>query len=203
MGWADQGGHQVLRGRDLVEPSGLAAVHLFRSVRTPSEPAPGLHRTDAAGRHLAGRVRRPSSIRCGIVGAGCAASSVLVLRAKNLATNVFNANSLLHRSPEETHTAVSLGYAGNVMWGADYPHVEGTLTHPGGPSSTRVAMQLCFAGVPEEWTRRMLGGTAIDIYGLDEAEVAKVAASITAPTPEDLASPPAADEVPGYWSGAD
>jgi predicted TIM-barrel fold metal-dependent hydrolase len=120
-----------------------------------------------------------------------------------LATNVFNANSLLHRSPEETHTAVSLGYAGNVMWGADYPHVEGTLTHPDGPSSTRVAMQLCFAGVPEEWTRRMLGGTAIDIYGLDGAEVARVAASISAPTPEDLASPPAADEVPGYWSGAD
>ena len=49
----------------------------------------------------------------------------------------------------------------------------------------------------------MLGGTAIDIYGLDGEEVAKVAASISAPAPANLASPPAADEVPGYWSGAD
>ncbi len=120
-----------------------------------------------------------------------------------MASNVFNANSLLHRSPEETHTAISLGYAGNVLWGADYPHVEGTLTQPSGPSSTRVAMQLCFAGISETWTRAMLGGNAIDVYGLDPNALAKVAERISAPTPADLAAPPPADSVPEYWSGAD
>ena len=121
-----------------------------------------------------------------------------------MASNVFNANSLLHCSPEETHTAISLGYAGNVLWGADYPHVEGTLYPafwlPPAPGS---AMQLSSAGISETWTRAMLGGNAIDVYGLDPNALAKVAERISAPTPADLAAPPPADSVPEYWSGAD
>jgi hypothetical protein len=89
------------------------------------------------------------------------------------------------------------------MWGSDYPHVEGTLHHPSGPSSTRVAMQLSFAGVPERWTRRMLGGTAIEVFGLDAEALAVVAERIAAPGPADLSIPPVPDVVPSYWSGAD
>jgi predicted TIM-barrel fold metal-dependent hydrolase len=120
-------------------------------------------------------------------------------------SNVFLGASLLHRSPHETHIAVSLGYAGNVLWGADYPHVEGAVLYsgPDGPSTTRIAMQLSFAGVSERWTRRMLGGNAIDVYGLDGDALAAVAERISAPTPADLSSPPPQDLVPAYWSGAD
>jgi predicted TIM-barrel fold metal-dependent hydrolase len=118
-------------------------------------------------------------------------------------SNVFIGASLMHRLPAETHIAISEGYAGNVLWGADYPHVEGTLTDPAGPSTTRVAMQHIFAGVPEQWTRRMIGETAIEVYGLDRDALATVAERISAPTPQDLAAPPPPHLVPSYWSGAD
>jgi predicted TIM-barrel fold metal-dependent hydrolase len=118
-------------------------------------------------------------------------------------SNMFLGSSLLHRFPPETHIAVSQGYGSNILWGADYPHVEGTLTNPAGPSTTRVAMQLCFAGVPERWARRMLGGNAIDVYGLDAGALTKVAERISGPTPTDLASPPPPECIPAYWSGAD
>jgi hypothetical protein len=42
----------------------------------------------------------------------------------------------------------------------------------------------------------MLGGNAIDVYGLDRAALATVAARISAPTPADLAGPPPDDLVP-------
>jgi predicted TIM-barrel fold metal-dependent hydrolase len=118
-------------------------------------------------------------------------------------SNVFLGASLLHRYAPETHIAMNQGYAANVMWGSDYPHVEGTLHHPSGPSSTRVAMQLSFAGIPERWVRRMLGGTAIEVFGLDTDALAMVAERISAPTPADLSTPPPRDLVPSYWSGAD
>jgi predicted TIM-barrel fold metal-dependent hydrolase len=98
-------------------------------------------------------------------------------------SNLFLGASLLHRYPPETHIAISQGYGGNILWGADYPHVEGTLTNPSGPSTTRVAIQLCFAGVPERWARKMLGGNAIDVYGLDAEALRQVAERISAPTP--------------------
>jgi hypothetical protein len=64
-------------------------------------------------------------------------------------------------------------------------------------------MQMCFAGVPERWTRRMLGENAIDVYGLDAGALSKVAERISGPTPTDLASPPPPQSIPSYWSGAD
>jgi predicted TIM-barrel fold metal-dependent hydrolase len=119
-------------------------------------------------------------------------------------SNVFVGASLLHRYPPETHIAINLGHAANILWGSDYPHVEGTLSSPAGEmSTTRVAMQLSFAGVPERWTRRMLGENSIDVFGLDEEALTEVAHRISAPTPVDLAAPPPADIVPSYWSGAD
>ena len=121
-----------------------------------------------------------------------------------LRSNVFLGSSLLHRSPAETNIAIDLGFAGNVLWGSDYPHVEGTLDLTSAvESTTRVAMQLCFGNVEEPWARRMLGGNAIDVYGLDADALATVAERISAPAPADLASPLPADVVPSYWSGAD
>jgi predicted TIM-barrel fold metal-dependent hydrolase len=65
------------------------------------------------------------------------------------------------------------------------------------------AMQLSFAGIPERWARRMLGETAIEVFGLDASALAEVATRIAAPAPADLATPPHPDVVPAYWSGAD
>jgi predicted TIM-barrel fold metal-dependent hydrolase len=118
-------------------------------------------------------------------------------------SNVFLAESRIHRYPSEAPIAVSQGYGGNIMWGSDYPHVEGTMCEPDGPSSTRIAMQVCFSHVSERWMRRMLGGNAIEVFGFDRDALAAVAERIEAPLPADLATPPATDLVPSYWNGAD
>jgi predicted TIM-barrel fold metal-dependent hydrolase len=48
-----------------------------------------------------------------------------------------------------------------VMWGADYPHTEGTHPH------TDAALRHTFAGVPRDETRAMLGSNAARAYGFD------------------------------------
>ena len=70
----------------------------------------------------------------------------------------------------------------NTMWGDDYPHAEGTWPH------TRQAMQYTFHDIDETHTRQYLGETAIDVYGLDRAALAQVAAEI-GPTVAELATP--------------
>jgi predicted TIM-barrel fold metal-dependent hydrolase len=83
----------------------------------------------------------------------------------------------------------------NAMWGDDYPHAEGTWPH------TRQAMQFTFHDIDEEHTRRYLGETAIDVYGLDRAQLEKVAAEI-GPTVSEVATPvtPPADEAVGLYA---
>jgi predicted TIM-barrel fold metal-dependent hydrolase len=48
---------------------------------------------------------------------------------------------------------------GTLLWGNDYPHHEGTWPR----SQEALAQQ--FAGVPEDETRRIIGGTAAALYG--------------------------------------
>ena len=48
-----------------------------------------------------------------------------------------------------------------IMWGADYPHLEGTHPH------TAQALRRTFAGVPTDEVAMMLGGNAAAIYGFD------------------------------------
>ena len=47
------------------------------------------------------------------------------------------------------------------MWGADYPHTEGSYPY------SREALRAAFAGATEQETRRMLSGTAAQAYGFD------------------------------------
>ena len=49
----------------------------------------------------------------------------------------------------------------NVMWGNDLPHPEGTYPH------TREWINARFHAVPEAEARQILGGNAVDVYGLD------------------------------------
>jgi len=55
---------------------------------------------------------------------------------------------------------------GNIMWGSDYPHPEGTWPH------TREWLAERFRGVPEDDARRILGLTAAEVYGFDLAALA-------------------------------
>jgi predicted TIM-barrel fold metal-dependent hydrolase len=60
----------------------------------------------------------------------------------------------------------------NLMWGADYPHVESTWP------DTRAHLRFTFSGAPESVTRRVLGDNAIRVFGLDREQLAQVAEKV-------------------------
>ena len=78
---------------------------------------------------------------------------------------------------------------GNLMWGSDYPHSEGTWP------DTHVSLRHTFATVPEEETRRILGENAIGVFHLDRGALREVADRI-GPFPADLAVPLPTDDIP-------
>ncbi len=55
---------------------------------------------------------------------------------------------------------------GNLMWGNDLPHPEGTFPY------TRFWIRERFGDLPDDETRRMLGLTAATVYGVDTAALA-------------------------------
>jgi hypothetical protein len=83
----------------------------------------------------------------------------------------------------------------NLIWGSDYPHCEGTWPH------TPEALRNTFCTVPEDEARLILGETAVDLFRFDREKLAPIAARI-GPTPEELATPLAPDELPKGQSGA-
>jgi predicted TIM-barrel fold metal-dependent hydrolase len=107
--------------------------------------------------------------------------------------NVFVGASFLSRA--EAEGAIRDGYADRLMWGADYPHMEGTF-QVGDTSFTRLSLRFTFAGLPEPTVRDMLGGTAVAVYGLDGQRLAAVAERIGAPSAADLDDPLTLDQVP-------
>ncbi|MFP6639446.1 MAG: amidohydrolase family protein [Myxococcota bacterium] len=48
-----------------------------------------------------------------------------------------------------------------LMWGSDYPHMEGTWPH------TMDSLRETFSGYPEDEARKILGTTAAEVYGFD------------------------------------
>jgi predicted TIM-barrel fold metal-dependent hydrolase len=83
----------------------------------------------------------------------------------------------------------------NLMWGSDYPHVEGTWPH------TPLALRHAFADVPEDEARLILGETALQVYGLDPIELRTIADQI-GPRPEELARSTDESELPALRSYA-
>ena len=61
---------------------------------------------------------------------------------------------------------------GNIAWGSDYPHPEGTWPH------TRDQMTETFMDVPEDETAAMLGGNAAEFFGFDVEKLAPIVARI-------------------------
>jgi predicted TIM-barrel fold metal-dependent hydrolase len=56
-----------------------------------------------------------------------------------------------------------------MMWGSDYPHLEGTWPH------TAERVRETFAGVPEPEVRMMMGETAAKVYNFDLNKLRSVA----------------------------
>jgi predicted TIM-barrel fold metal-dependent hydrolase len=105
--------------------------------------------------------------------------------------NVFIGGSFL--APFEAQDAVERGYATNVMWGSDYPHMEGTWQNPMPGDEVgsfgRVALRHTFSGVPAPYAQAMAGDNAVRVYGLDADALRVVARRIDAPNARELATP--------------
>lgn len=69
---------------------------------------------------------------------------------------------------------------GHLLWGADYPHVEGTWP------KTRRWLSRCFAGVPAADVRAILTDNPARLYGFDVAKLQPVADRV-GPTLEEIA----------------
>ncbi|HXZ85652.1 MAG TPA: amidohydrolase family protein, partial [Myxococcota bacterium] len=67
---------------------------------------------------------------------------------------------------------------GNLMWGSDYPHAEGTWPH------SRAALRETFAGVPPTEVSAMLGGNAARVYGFELAKLEPLARRVGPSTAE-------------------
>jgi len=107
-----------------------------------------------------------------------------------LARNVFVGASFA--SPFEVQEAVADGVQSQVLWGSDYPHLEGTFVYPDGrdmPSVTRLSLRNTFCDVAPEHILQMVGQNAIDVYGLDAGVLQGIAREIDAPTLDELRTP--------------
>jgi predicted TIM-barrel fold metal-dependent hydrolase len=81
-----------------------------------------------------------------------------------------------------------------LMWGADYPHHEGSYPH------NLLAMRLLFADVPEAETRKIVSENAAKVYGFDLDLLQKVADKV-GPTVEEMHRPVTNEELPDVcWS---
>lgn len=68
---------------------------------------------------------------------------------------------------------------GNIMWGNDFPHPEGTWPH------TRDWLHSEFWDMPVDETQQILGGNAAGVYNFDVDKIRPLADRI-GPSPEDL-----------------
>jgi predicted TIM-barrel fold metal-dependent hydrolase len=76
-----------------------------------------------------------------------------------------------------------------MMWGADYPHHEGTYPY------TREALRNNFAGLPEDEVRMMTSETAAKVYDFDLDRL-QVLADRIGPRPSEVDRPLGRDELP-------
>jgi predicted TIM-barrel fold metal-dependent hydrolase len=83
--------------------------------------------------------------------------------------NVFLGASCMPRREVELRHAIGIG---NIMWGTDYPHPEGSWP------VTREQQLESFHGVPEVELDAMLGGNAARVYGFDAEKLAPLVARI-------------------------
>jgi hypothetical protein len=68
---------------------------------------------------------------------------------------------------------------GNLMWGNDFQHPEGTWPH------TKEWLRKAFSDIPVDETAAILGGNAADVYGFDVDALTPLAEQV-GPTPDEL-----------------
>jgi predicted TIM-barrel fold metal-dependent hydrolase len=103
-------------------------------------------------------------------------------------TNCFIVDSFM--APFEAAMREEIGLE-TLMWGSDYPHLEGTWPF------TRLSLRNTFAGVPENEVRTILGHNGARLFNLDLNILEPVAERI-GPKPVDLATPLTPEEFPPY-----
>jgi hypothetical protein len=69
-----------------------------------------------------------------------------------------------------------------ILWGGDYPHVEGTYPY------SRESFRHTFAGVATDEIAAILGGNAAHVYGFDIDRLVPLAATI-GPAVDEVATP--------------
>jgi len=84
-------------------------------------------------------------------------------------------------SPAEAQARHRIGID-RIMWGSDYPHMEGTWPN------TSASLRATFGGMPEDEMRLILGGTAVDVFNFDVDTLNAVAQRI-GPAISDIADP--------------
>lgn len=94
-------------------------------------------------------------------------------------------------APFEAFDAERDGYADRLLWGSDYPHVEGTwqaMPEIDTPT-THLALRHALAGRSADTIRAITGENAVGVYGLNLDALRTVAARINAPTLEEISVP--------------
>ena len=81
-------------------------------------------------------------------------------------TNCWIGSSFMTRADAEDRAVIGVD---KIMWGADFPHEEGTYPH------TREALAHTYAGIDPGEVARMVGGNAALVYGFDLTQLQVVA----------------------------
>jgi predicted TIM-barrel fold metal-dependent hydrolase len=122
---------------------------------------------------------------------GAPVRSFLAMRpAEYVDRHVFLGGSLMKREEAEQREEIGVD---RLMWGADYPHLEGAApVH-------RLILRQVFGGMPEADVRRMLGLNAVRVYGFDR-ELLQHVADRVGPTVTDLATAVSLEDIPKTFS---
>jgi predicted TIM-barrel fold metal-dependent hydrolase len=104
--------------------------------------------------------------------------------------NVFMGASFL--SPSLAEQAFREGFVDNVLWGRDYPHIEGAFqVHADGAEPiAHLSLRNSLSRVPLPAARAIAGENAMRVFGLERSHLISVAARIDAPSAAALATPP-------------
>jgi predicted TIM-barrel fold metal-dependent hydrolase len=123
-------------------------------------------------------------------GTNSSAPRLLRQPSEYMSEHVYLGSSFLskHMANEAWHAE----YAGNVMWGRDYPHAEGTfhVVADGEEAISRLSLRHSLAGLPEREARRIAGENAMDVLGLDRGRLEAIAERIGGPTAAELTTEP-------------
>jgi predicted TIM-barrel fold metal-dependent hydrolase len=110
---------------------------------------------------------------------GEAARKLSMLPSEYFARNCYIGASFLRAVECDVRHLVGID---RIMWGADYPHSEGSTPH------TREALRETFANVPVDECVLMLGKNAADVYGFDWDRLSVIGAQI-GPTHAEVHQP--------------